>query len=352
MHTTTALTRLVACALLAASLCRAQSDGGVGSDADSFGNGGNNTIQGRVYLPSGRRPERRLRVRLSSVRNETSTMTDDTGSFTFRRLGGGTYRITVDAGRGYEPAVESVDIFDAPPGSPAAGPGQTVTVQIRLEPKADEAGAAEAGTIDAALASVPAKARELYLKAQRAARAGDHKAAVEHLKRAVAEHPAFPVAYNELGVQYARLGELERAAEALGDGIKVAPDQPMLRLNLGGVLIQQKKFAAAEAALREALRRDASLAAAHLYLGRALIGLARLDEAERELREALRLGGERDFAVAYRYLGALHVERGERESAARTLETYLRLAPGAREAAEIRELIKELRAPTAPPRQN
>ena len=338
------------CALLVVLTAQAQTDGGLGSDPGDFGNGGRNTIQGRIYLPSGRRPERRMRVRLSTVRNESSTMTDDTGSFSFRRLGGGTYRITVEGGREYEPAGETVDIFDAPPGSPAAGPGQTLTVQIRLEPKAAESGGAEASAVNAALAAVPRKARELYEKALRSAGEGDHKKAVEHLNKAVGVHPDFPLAHNELGVQYTKLGEPEKAAEALREAVRLSPEDAMPRLNYGAVLIHLKKFADAEAALREAVKRDAALAPARLYLGRALIGMNRLDDAEKELREALRLGGDA-YAVVHRYLAAVHIERGESERAADALEIYLRLVPHAKDADQMREMIKQLRGQGTPERE-
>lgn len=321
---------------LVATGARAQTDGNLSSDMDDAGNGGRNTIQGRLFLPSGRQPERRFRVRLSSVRGEASTTTDDSGSFTFRRLTGGTYRVVVEAGKEYEPVSESVDIFDM-----GRGVGQTLTLQIRLEAK--RAGPARpAGVVDAALAGVPAAARDLYERALRAAQTGDRKQAVEHLKGAVRIHPAFSLAHNELGVQYMALGQPERAAETLREAVRLAPEVAMLHLNYGLVLIQLKRSEDAEASLREALRRDAALALARLYLGRVLIKLARLDEAEAELRAALRDGGDA-LAVAHRYLGALYIERGERERAVESLETYLRLTPQATDAAQVRDIIAQQR---------
>lgn len=318
----------------------AQSDGALGSDFDDAGNGGRSTIQGRLYLPSGRRPERRFRVRLSSVRGETSTMTDDSGAFVFRRLAAGTYRLTVDGGREYDQATETVDLFD----SGRTGTGQTVTVQINLQARAPVP-VHPAGVVDAALAGIPAAARELYERALRAAQGGERKEAVEHLKRAVELHPQFSLARNEMGVQYMALGQPERAAEVLREAIKLTPEVAMLHLNYGLVLVQQKKHAEAERALRDALARDPALAVARLYLGRVLIKLARLDEAEKELRAALQTGGEAPMSAAYRYLGALYIERGERERAAEALETYLRLAPQAPDAAQVRDIIAQQRAP-------
>src|SRR4051812_41230585 len=70
--------------------------------------GGLNIIQGNVYLPSGHRLDRPVRVRLNSMRTfDNYTMTDSNGTFYFRRLPGGTYRITIDAGQQYETAYET-----------------------------------------------------------------------------------------------------------------------------------------------------------------------------------------------------------------------------------------------------
>ena len=70
----------------------------------------------------------------------------------------------------------------------------------------------------------------------------------------------------------------------------------------------------------------------------------------RELRRAVALGGN-DAKMAHRYLGVIYIERGEHARAVEALETYLRLEPKAKEAAQIREIIKDLRAQPAPPRK-
>ena len=346
-HTRSAATKLsapllllpVLLLLLLPSTTFAQSDPGFDTEP---GTGGRNTIQGNVYLPSGQRLDRRVRVRMSSVRGGDSyTMSDANGSFFFRRLAGGTYRITVDAGKEFETASETVDIFDA--SDPRRSKlGQVITVQVQLQPRR-AATETKPGVVSAALASIPKEARDLYEKALKSAQEGNHKKAVEHLKAAIALYPRFTLALNELGVQQLQLGELDKAAEALRDALKLEPEAFILHLNYGIILIKQKSFREAEASLARALARDDNAAIAHLYRGRALIGLSRFDDAERELRRALTLGGDA-VSMAHRYLGAIYIERGERDPAIASLEEYLRLAPRAAEAAEIREIIKQLRA--------
>lgn len=338
---------LSALLLFAAQTTFGQTDTGIDSEPGDPGLGGVNTIQGRVYAPTGQQLGRRVRVRLGGVRAEASVMSDDNGAFTFRRLTGGTYRLTVEAGKEFETASETVDIIDSPLRNRRAG--QVVSVQIQLRSRRSEKDA-KPGVVNSTLAAIPKEARELYEKALAAAQAGAHKRAVEHLKKAVAVYPQFVLALNELGVQYLKLNETEQAAEALRAALKLDPEVFILRLNYGIVLLQRRRFAEAETELGRAIKLGDSSHVAHLYRGRALIGLLRYDEAEKELLRALALGGD-EARMAHRFLGALYIERGDNARAIESLETYLRLEPKAGEAAQIRSIIKQLRAEIAKPKK-
>lgn len=325
----------------------AQTDTGIDNEPDDPGRGGVNTIQGRIYAPSGRQLGRRVRVRLGGVRGESSVMSDDNGAFTFRRLTGGTYRLTIDAGAEFATANETVDIIESPLRNRRAGQVVSVQIQLRLKRTGQED---KPGIVNAALAAIPKPARELYEKALVAAGAGEHKRAIEQLQKALALYPQFTLALNELGVQYLKLREPEKAAEALRSALKLDPDAFILRLNYGIIRLQQKHYADAEAELNRALKLNEASSDAHLYRGRALIGLGRSAEAEKELLRALALGGDDGARMAYRYLGAIYIEQGETARAIESLETYLRLDPKAGEAAQIRGIIKQLRAQIARPK--
>lgn len=316
----------------------AQNEGGV--ESGDLGTGGRHTIQGRLYLPSGRKLDRRVRVRLSGVRGgENSTLTDDNGAFIFRRLTAGTYTVTVEGGREFETASETVDIFDGPRRTDQ--PGQVFTIQMRLEEKRAASDPSRPGVVSAS-AAVPAEARALYAKALEASAAGDHKRAIKELRAAIELHPRFPLALNELGAQHMRLGELDAASDAFDSAVKLAPDEPVLRINYGILLVRRKKYAEAETHLARAVALDEKNAAARLHRGHALIRLGRGAEAEAELLLAVKLGGS-GVALAHRYLGALYVERGDDARAAAALEEYLRLAPDAADAAQVRAILAGLK---------
>ena len=339
MNSNTFILRWLA-ALLACGLCvvaaRAQGDEG-GIESGDPGTGGRHTIQGRLYLPSGRKLDRRLRVRLSSVRGgDNSTLTDDSGNFTFRRLASGTYTVTVEGGREFETAMETVDVLEG------QRRDQVYTVQIRLVERSAARGREAPGVVSAATAGLPAEVRALYEKALEASAAGDHKKAVKELRAALELHPQFPLALNELGVQYLSLRQLDDAAGSFASAVKLAPEEPALRINYGVLLIRQKKYAEAEEQLARAVALDEKSAAAHLHRGNALIRLGRDAEAESELLQAVKLGGPA-VPLAHRFLGALYVERGDDTRAAAALEEYLRLAPGAPDAGKIRDILAGLK---------
>jgi Flp pilus assembly protein TadD len=305
---------------------------GIDNDRSSGMRSGNNTIVGQVLLPQGNRENRRFTVRLSSVQvGEFSTMTDDNGVFTFRRLREGSYFVSVEAGKDYLPAQETVDLYDNRPRT------TTVQIELRLRPTANT----KPGVLNAALAGIPKPAVDRYEKGIAAASAGDNKTAIAELKGALSIYPQFVLALNELSAVYVNTGNLEKAEEALHTALGFEPNNPTLRLNYGYVLLLRERFADSEAELRRAIQLKDDLASAHLFRGRVLIRLQRFDEAERELNRAIGLGGSAGL-TAYRYLGALYSERGETAKAIDALEKYLRLAPTAKDAEQVKKIIKQL----------
>ena len=315
--------------------------GGIDPEPHSLGTGGRSVIEGRIYYPSGRNVDRRFRVKLAGIRGgDMSTLADDTGAFAFRRLAAGAYTVTVEVGSEYEPVNEQVDVSEGP-SARGSGTGRTysLTLQLRLK-KGKSAGAA---VINAALAGVPEPAAALYLKALESERAGDDKKALDQLQQAIALYSEFSLALNETGLIYQRLGQPDKALAAFSDAVKVAPEVAELRLNYGIVLFKNKQYADAEMQLQRAIALKDGLSQAHFFRAKTLILLGRNADAEKELRQVIKLGGG-EAALAYRYLGALYKDRGENKLAVEALETYLSLAPKAKDADSVRAIIKQLRS--------
>lgn len=314
---------------------------------DPLGTGGNNTIQGRIYLPGSAGSDVRMKVRLESLdMANLSTITDANGGFRFNGLQAGNYTIIVEGDRNFETFREAITIQKR--GPTRGTPPQIITVPIYLRLKNSPAsGETKVGTVDASLASVPPPALELYNRALAAAKQGDSKAAIKHLQDAIAAHPEFALALNELGVQHLKLGRADKALEPLRAALKFAPESFSPRLNYGIALLETQKFAEAESELRQAIAKNPASPVAHLYLGVALVKLKNLEEAEKALTVAAR-SERQDLSIAHYYLGGIHWGNRRYQQAAEALETYLRLMPEAPDAARIRRTIQELREKKPP----
>jgi Flp pilus assembly protein TadD len=316
-----------------------------GNGRSSSGTGGIHLIQGYVFFPSGRRAEGSIEVKLQSYTSgELSVLADTSGAFTFTSLAPGNYTVVINAGKNYETAREGVFIdTDVQPGRGIALPSvaRRYTVMIHLQPKIDREAHTRSSVINAALAAVPDEPRGLYEKALQLSTTDANKS-IENLKSAIALYPNFPLALNELGVQYLRLGQAGKAISPLTEAAKLSPNAFSPKLNLGIALLETNKYSEAETQLREALKQNESAATPHLYLGVTLAKLHSYDEGEKELRRAVELGGDQ-LGVAHYYLGGVYWQKREYPRAADELETYLRLTPNATNAEQVRATIKTLR---------
>lgn len=316
---------------------------------DGTGTGGNHTIQGRLVAPTGRRAELRLKVRLeSSGFGDLYVFSDANGTFRFTGLRPSSYTVVVEGGEDFETARESVLLETTNVrtnrgviGSPFSRP---ITLQIYLRPKREASSSTPPGVLDAALASVPKPAADLYHKGVEAVRKNENERAADLLRLAVETHPNFPLALSELGIVYLKLKRPEKAAESLSASLKLAPEDQGTLLAHGRALLELRRTAEAEEQFRKALKKNAASASAHLYLGMILLGRREYEEAERELRAATQSHGPSvEIARAHYYLGGLYWGRKDYKRAADELETYLKLSPEAPDAERLRATIKELR---------
>jgi tetratricopeptide (TPR) repeat protein len=339
-----ALQACFAVSLLIASFTLAYSQGSGGTD--SMGTGGRHTIQGRIFFPSGRTADLRAKVKLDGTNTSgLYVLADSDGAFRFRNLEPGKYQLTVEAGEAYETATESVYIegnSSIGGGLRVPSPARTLQVPIYLQLKPTNRAANRPGVINAALAAVPKDASDLYNKALESIQAGDSRRAIDELRDAISLYPQFPLALNELGVQYLKLGQSNKAAQVLQSAVQISPDAVVPRLNYGIALLEERKFAESETQLREVLTKNDGAATAHLYLGITQIHLHRRDEAEKQLQRAIGIAGN-ELSLAHYYLGGIYWAKHDYEHAINELETYLRLVPNAPDAERTRATIKELR---------
>lgn len=299
------------------------------------GMGGVNAITGTVLIASGR-IERRVSVRLQSMtRGDRTAVTDENGNFAFRGLPPGDYTIVIDKEKEFLPFSQTVSVIQ-----PRGHPPVSQMMSIRLAPKANSE--AKPGVVSADAAGVPKAALAFYNRAIELGRAGDRAGAIAQLDLAIAEHPDFMLAFNEMGVQYMKMNELVRSEGAFKSALKINSEAFMPLTNYGILLVGAKRFADAEPLLRRALKVNAGSPVAHYFLGQSLANQGKFPEAEKELLSALESGSE-EMNEARRLLAILYTSRGNKSEAAKVLETYLKIAPKTPDANRLRATIKQLK---------
>ncbi|HSE98349.1 MAG TPA: tetratricopeptide repeat protein, partial [Blastocatellia bacterium] len=175
------------------------------------------TIEGRIVLPSGQPVASGVKIILSTVTSEGITLyTDNNGGFSFKNLRAGNYSIEATGDtKLYDPASEKVRLIR----------GGRVHLVLHLKEKDTSAEKKPGSVISVAEVdqSVPAQAKQAYDKATRLAHEGRHEEAITEYKQAIARHPAYLVAHNDLGVQYLKLKRHAEAAEHFEAAIEINP---------------------------------------------------------------------------------------------------------------------------------
>jgi tetratricopeptide (TPR) repeat protein len=103
-----------------------------------------------------------------------------------------------------------------------------------------------------------------------------------------------------------------------------------------------KRYGEAIPILRKALKKNDQSAVGHYFLGQALANLGLFEQAEKELLASLELGKEQ-MKEAHRLLAIIYSSRGAKKQAAEELEAYLKLAPNASDAEQLKETIRKLK---------
>jgi Tfp pilus assembly protein PilF len=330
---------LFLCALFLANVrpAAAQTQPGGTNPGVGSGRGPSHTIRGKIFLPSGNPPEQRIRVVLEintgGIAGEA--FSDSVGNFEFRSLSNGVYRITVPTDtRTYETAQETVELYGAF--------SRTVSAQIYLRDKNAEPGFRPRERVLSAadIQEVPKEAKKAYEKGLK--RAGENKPqeAVAGFEQALKLFPDYLHALNKLGEQKAILQAPDEARAAFEKAIAVNPKFALPHINLGMLLVNQNRFDDAVAPLEQGNRLDDSYPMSHLNLGLALMQQTTpdLDRAEKELTRAMELG-KGSLVTVRKYLFNLNARRRTWDKAIAHLEAYLKEAPDAPDAAEVRNTL-------------
>ena len=312
--------------------------------ATTFGQ--SNMLRGKVRSTDGVTVNNAIvELRIGGGGMISQTVTRNDGDFAFTNLASGEYEVAVTIA-GYEPTVQMAR-FNNPD---RMNFSEVITIEITIQPKRENIILAP-GTSFAQ--DVPKPARAAYERAMSRLREGKQEEAVAALHEAIANFGDYFDAHFALGKEMFRQGKEEEALQAFERARQINDRQDAVYYMFGLVMMKQGKFAVAEYAFREATHLNGNSAASRFYHAQSLIELAvrgsderqnaaDLTLAEQELNRAWEISDKRLSAV-YLQRARIHERRGDKESAARDLENYLKAEPEAKNGALIRAAIAKLR---------
>lgn len=299
------------------------------------------SIRGKIFMPSDTLPELRIRVVLehSAGGIVSETFSDSVGNFEFRGLANSTYRVTVPSDNfTYETAQESVEVF--------GNFSRTVNVQIYLKEKSKGpiVTTKEKLLSPADIQEVPKDAKKAYEQGVKLARESKPDKASAKLQEALQLFPDYLHALNKLGEQMVLMNKLDMAQANFERAIALNPKFALPYINFGMLMINQKRYAEAISALETGNALDDTYPVGHLNLGLALMAQhpPDLDRAEKELNKVV-LMGKKDFVHIRKLIFNLNVRRQKYDKAVAQLEAYLKEAPEAPDAQDVRLTLDKLK---------
>jgi tetratricopeptide (TPR) repeat protein len=165
-----------------------------------------------------------------------------------------------------------------------------------------------------------------FLRARLLHHDGDHRAALDELRLALASDDQNPYLMTELADEQARLGELDQAEAELHKVIDRYPNHAPAQLLMGRVLLEAQKITRARAHLRQAIKLKPRDPDAYLVLTQLWLDQGKSDEAVKIVEElSAALPGE---PIGYKRLGMALAERQDNARAERLLLKAVDRDPG------------------------
>jgi tetratricopeptide (TPR) repeat protein len=267
----------------------------------------------------------------------TSTLTDESGRFTIKKLEPASYTISVFLpGQG-----EARQTIEVGPGT--ADARKRVHLVLRLkDADFDRTALERQHSVSRRQLTIPEKAFREYADAQKDLERHDTASAEKHLERAVELAPQFAGAWNNLGTIAYQTQRFPMAEQRFREALRQDPGAYEPLVNLGGVLINLRQLdEALEVNVHATLVRPND-ALAHSQLGMAYFEIGRFDDAVKHLERARQLDPAH-FSHPQLYLAEIYLRRGEKGAAADVMEDFIRHHPDYPQAEAMKTKIAELR---------
>jgi tetratricopeptide (TPR) repeat protein len=197
--------------------------------------------------------------------------------------------------------------------------------------------------ISANTAAAPRNAVKEYEKGLEEAKKGKTTDAIQSEGKAVALYPQFAAAWLELGKLQVSLKQEVDARRSFESAVKAEPKFISPYVELSQLAFQSRRWQDLVEVTDQLLKLDAlDFPREYYYNGLANYTLQRMEPAEKSLRETVRLDTQNHFPKAHQFLAAVLVKKKDLPGAEAELRTYLKLAPAAADADNVRHQLDQL----------
>ena len=321
--------------LLVSLLCTGSAHAQAIEDEHKTPDPNNATIRGRVTLPSGFGVEGYARITLRTQSSILSTLyTNSSGEFQIRNLSEGIYYVEAEIrDSNFESATRRVEL----------GRGLMADITLELKDKKNPTGNPIGKVVSAAelRQAVPSAAKKQYELGLKFVNKSDFQEAANHFQEALSIYPEYLAARNDLGAQYLKLKRIDEAEKQFEMVLSNDPKNFNAKFNMGLVEMERKHYTQALSLLNEAVAIDSTRPVARLWIGIAKLELGDLEVAEAELTRSLIMGGSECVAAHY-HLARIFLNRGDLNEAARSVNSYIQMAPHGEFITEAKELAEKI----------
>lgn len=287
------------------------------------------TVDGRIT------PAARASVQLHSAASpfNTITLSGSDGRFRFQKI---------------EPGAYTLDVFVPGAGSlrrtivigPSTAPGGVF--QLTIPTESFELRPDRSSLVTMSQLAVPDKARRHYSAALKRLSRNDVPGAVSELGKAIELAPLYSDAWNHLGTIRYQTAQYSEAEKCFRKALEADLNAYAPLVNLGGVLLNLNRPEEALRYNQYAVLREPADALAHSQLGMTFYVLGRWPQAEQSLKQAIRLDAAH-FSHPQLILAEMYIQLRRPDDAATQLESFLKLYPDDRRAAQLKETVESLR---------
>ena len=201
----------------------------------------------------------------------------------------------------------------------------------------------EGTTISLTTAMAPKDAKKSYDKALNALKKDKWEDAQKELTKAVEIYPKFAVAWVELGRTQEHAKDVDGAAKSYANALQADPKLIPPYLSLATIAFHEQKWQEVTEQTDRILKLNPlDFPQAYLLNSMSNFYLKKLDAAEKSAREGLTHDPEHRFPKMNEVLGAVLMQKNDREGAADQFRKYLQYSPAAADTSRARKELAEI----------